>query len=219
MRIQSRLCTKKLPGHNPDMIGHGYLAPLKPSSDRLSPVMHKSVYQPIASSQPNSGTNPDIIRTYPDMVLFGLDVGLSQRQVCSPYPGSGIDISGMPPMHPSETQWAQKSSPNTPVLHITPLIFQNTLPPPSFNSPNQGGNLDINGGVISSPTEPQQVTSSAVHTAVLHIVSETQNIGAHRRQHPALRVRDRSGKPAFNSLESVAIGNTAGRNSQLVNHG
>lgn len=27
------------------------------------------------------------------------------------------------------------------------------------------------------------------------------------------------GNVAFNSLESVAIGNTAGRNSQLVNHG
>jgi len=35
----------------------------------------------------------------------------------------------------------------------------------------------------------------------------------------ALRVRDRSGKTAFNPLESEGIGNAAWRNSELVNHG
>ncbi len=132
--------------------------------------------------------------------------------LCSPYSGSKIDISGIPPTHPPENQGTRKSVPQTPVLHITPPIFQSTPPHPFFNSPYQGGDLDITGGAIPSWPEPQPVTSSAVLTAVLHIAPPIQHIGAHHRQQPAFRVSDRSGtlQAAFNSLEFEGIEGSRG---------
>ena len=110
---------------------------------------------------------------------------------CSPYPGSGIDISGAFPAHLLGNQGTQESFQPPPLLHIAPPIFQNTPPHPSFNSPYRGGDVDITGGAIFSWLEPQPVTSSTVRTAVLHIASPIPHIGAHHRQ-PALRVRDSS---------------------------
>ncbi len=114
---------------------------------------------------------------------------------CSPYPGFGIDISKMSSAHLPDNQGTQRISCGLPVLHIPTPISQNTPPHPSFNSPYQGGDLDITGGTIPSRAEPQAVTASAVRTAVLHIVSPTQPIGADLRQQPAFRVSDRSGTP------------------------
>ena len=117
------------------------------------------------------------------------------RSLCSPYPGSGIDISKRSLAHLPENQGTQEAPPKFPLLHITPPICQNTPPRPFFNSPYQGGDLDITGGAIPSRSEPQPITSSAVRTAILHIASPTQHYGAHRRQRSAFRVSDRSGTP------------------------
>jgi hypothetical protein len=133
------LICDRLSGHNPDIVGHDYNARRRPHTYRLQSHTHIPVYQWFATIPLDYRTNPDMIRTYLDMDTNGSAVGLSQRQVCSPYPGSKIDISGV---------------------------------------------------AISNRPEPQPVTSSAVHTAVLHITSATEHIGA-----PAFRVSDRSGTP------------------------
>lgn len=117
------------------------------------------------------------------------------RAFNSPYPGCPIDISGEALTYPPDNQKTQTIPSLPPLLHIPTPICQNTPPHPSFNSPYQGADLDITGGAISSRSEPQPITSSAVRTAVLHIVPPSQHIGAHHRQQSAFRVSDRSGTP------------------------
>ena len=148
-------------------------------------------------SCPNSGPNmpwPMLNKRWSERDREGRWSACISRGFNSPYPGCGIDISGKAAAYPTETQEAQSTTLQTPLLHIAPQIVQNTPPYPSFNSPYRGGDFDITGGAIFSWPEPQPVTSSAVRTAVLHIASPIQHIGAHHRQ-PALRVRDSSGKP------------------------
>ena len=195
MNIEARLVKIQVSGHNPDIPGHGYTSQSESIFCCAESSAHKPVYQSTKTSDPGYKTNSDIIRTYTDMTLIGLKGGVPQGQVCSPYSGSRIDISGTPATYPPENQGTQKSVPQTPVLHITPSIFQSTPPHPFFSSPYRGEDLDITGGSISSWPEPQPVTSSGVRTAVLHIASLIQHIGAHHRQQPAFRVSDRSGTP------------------------
>jgi len=163
--------------------------------------------------------------------VSGMDHGAPDHTLrCSPYPGSGIDISVPGPTHLPENQGIQKTSHQPPLLHIPPLVFQNTPPQPSFNSPYRGGDLDITGESIFAWPEPQPITTSAVRTAVLHIASPIQHIGAHHRQRPALRVRDSSGKPgapssarglAANSPTRLHLsrGTPKSRASELTQHG
>jgi len=114
---------------------------------------------------------------------------------CSPYQGPGIDISWTPSTHLPERQTTKEHPPKSSLLHIPPSISPNSPSLPSFLSPYPGGDLDINGGAISSRPEPQAVTSSKVRTAVLHISPPTQHTGAHNPQQPTVRVSDRSGTP------------------------
>lgn len=114
---------------------------------------------------------------------------------CSPYQGPGIDISRTLPAHLPVYQRVKEHTPKSSLLHIPASISQPLPSRPSFISSYQGGDLDITGGSISRWSEPQPVTSSVVRTAVHYIAPPTQHTGAHHRQQPALRVRDRSGKP------------------------
>jgi hypothetical protein len=172
----------QLSGHNPDTIGHSDIARFKSTSHRFELDQHTTVYQSITPQSPSIKSNLDIIRTYQDMTKTGLAEGLSIERVCSPYPGCSIDISGEALTYLLDNQESQTLPSLPPLLHIPSPICQNTLPHPSFNSPYQGGDLDITGGAISSRPEPQPITSSAVRTAVLH-------------KRLAFRVSDRSGTP------------------------
>jgi len=109
---------------------------------------------------------------------------------CSPYPGSGIDISDIALTKGLVYQQVSKQDTHHPLLHITPPIFQYSRPHPFLHSPYRAGNLDINGGAISVSPDSQPVISSSAYTAVLHTTQRMQHIHV-----IALRVRDRSGKP------------------------
>jgi len=184
----------RLSGHYPDISGLDFSERCDPARSRLGRYMYMAVCEDDGKFLSNCKVNPEVIRTYPDMVQNGI-ARPSQRPGCSPYSGSGIDISVPGPAHLPENQGIQKPSHQPPLLHIPPLIFQNTPPQPSFNSPYRGGDLDITGGSIFAWPEPQPITTSAARTPVLHIASPIQHIGAHHRQRPASRVRDSSGKP------------------------
>ena len=188
MSTETTLISDRLSGHNPDISGLDYSARLNQTSSRDESSTYSPVCQETETLFSDYRTNPDIVRTYPDISTNGFGKDHSQWQICSVYPRSRIDIFGTPATHPPENQGTGKSAPETPLLHIPTLIFQNA--PPLLHFSISGGNVDITGGTISSRSELQQVTSYAVRTAVLHIKSPTQHIGA-----PAFRVSDRSGTP------------------------
>ncbi len=123
---------------------------------------------------------------------------------CSPYLVSEIDIFELSISHLVENQDTDRDTFQSSLLHIPLLILPNTLRAdprspllyPCSNSPYHGGDLDITGESISTSSDPQLVTFSTAHTAVLHIPSQFHHIGAHHhRKQLAFRVRDSSGKP------------------------